>query len=186
MGRPTWGALADTSPTVGHADPDSFTVPQVELSDQKKRGLTCWYWARDGNCENSAEDCKYLHEHTPKGIAPRPWKKLPSWGPSWRRSRDGEDGETVNGDGTVSGWGEVEDDGERENSGELVLEEVSAEDSMSIAGWGVIGDGGAGGWGRDTPVQDSASASGWGPDDRYKPPHIKALEEKAMIEAVGW
>ena len=147
--------------------------------------MTCWYWARDGTCGYSAENCKYLHEHTSQGVAPRPWKKLPSWGThTRRRPRDGETAEDaiVNGEGTVDGWGEEK---ENDDSGEMVLEEVNAEDSVTVAGWGVIGDGGAGGWGRDTPVQDAAS--GWGgQEDRYKPPHIKALEQKAMIEAVGW
>jgi hypothetical protein len=67
----------------------------------------------------------------------------------------------------------------------MVLEEVNAEENISIPEWGVIGDGGAGGWGRDTPVQNGAS--GWiGEDDKYKPPHVKALEEKSTVEAVGW
>ena len=145
--------------------------------------MTCWYWARDGKCNYTAETCKYLHEHSPKGVAPRPWQKFPTWGAhTWKR---GSDSDAVDGEGAVDGWGKAEGD-EGDNFGELVLEEVNAEDSMSIAGWGVIGDGGAGGWGRDTPVPDVASAWGGGSDDKYKPPHIKALEEKARIEAVGW
>ena len=173
LGKPTWGALADSSQPAGHAHPDSFTVPEVgqDLSDSRAKTMTCWYWARDGNCNYTAESCKYLHEHTQKGIAPRPWQKFPSWGqPNWKRKEDGDE--------TVDGWGEAE------TANELVLEEVNGSDTVSIAGWGVIGDGGAGGWGRDTPAPDAASA--WGGDDRYKPPHVKALEEKARVEAVGW
>jgi hypothetical protein len=181
LGKPTWGALADSSQTLGHANPDSFTEPEVaaDSSDSRARAMTCWYWARDGKCNYTAETCKYLHAHTTKGVAPRPWQKFPSWGThTWKRKEDGD--ETVDGEGTVGGWGE----GEVENGDELVLEEVNGDDSVSIAGWGVIGDGGAGGWGRDTPVPDGTS--GWGGDDKYKPPHIKALEEKAKVEAVGW
>jgi hypothetical protein len=162
--RPTWGSLADASPIVRHADPNSFTVPQVDhLSEQRKRGLTCWYWANHGKCEHSDEECRYLHEHAPKGVAPHPVRRFGVR--SWRRKggeTGAEDGETV--DGTVSGWGEAgsgwgEGD-EGGNSGEFVLEEVQPYDSVSIGGWGVIGDGGAGGWGRDTPVQDNASVIG--------------------------
>ena len=184
MGRPTWGALADASPAVGHADPDSFTVPEVDpssrVSAEQKRNMTCWYWANNGKCDYSAESCKYKHEHTANGVATRPWKPRPSWvAPTWRQEKDGEsviNDATVNFGGTVAG-----DENEDGNSGNLVLEEVNAD---TVARWGVIGDGGAGGWGRDTPIE--VSSSGWGQEDRYKPPHIKALEEKAMIEAVGW
>lgn len=177
MGKPTWGAIADSAPTVGHANPDSFTVPEASLDSSKiafQKTLTCWYWANNDKCNFSAEDCKYLHEQSAKGIAPRPWQKFPSWGShTWKRKEDGDETE-----GTVAGWGE-----EGEDRGEMVLEEVTGDDNISIAGWGVIGDGGAGGWGRDTPVQETV----WGgADDRYKPPHVKILEEKARVEAVGW
>ena len=184
MGRPTWGALADASPSAGHIDPDSFAVPQIETSSrlppEHKKDMTCWYWAKDGHCDYTEETCKYLHEHTARGVAPAPWKKPVRWGMhTWRR---GNEEETVAGDEmTIDGEGTEETGGE--DSEELVLQEVHAEDSMNMANWGVIGDGGVGGWGRDTPVQDAVS--GWGQDDRYKPPHVKALEEKAMIEAVG-
>ena len=181
MGKPTWGALADAAPVSGHTDPSSFNIPQgaSALPDEKGRSLTCWYWARDGKCNYTADTCKYLHEHTSKGVAPRPWQKLPSWGThTWRKGDDGEKVDGNDGESTANGWGEGG------SGGEIVLEEVSAEETMSIAGWGVIGDGGAGGWGRDTPVQDGAS--GWGgEDEKYKPPHVKALE-KARVEAVGW
>ena len=34
--------------------------------------------------------------------------------------------------------------------------------------------------------EPSVSAWGESPTDKYKPPHIKALEEKAKIEEIGW
>lgn len=183
MGKPTWGALADSSLVTGHADPDSFSPPQVTSTDEKGRTMTCWYWAHDGKCNYTADTCKYLHEHTSKGVVPRPGQKVSSWGAhTWKR---GEGRETIErrAGGPVAASSEA--GGGIGHDGELVLQEVNAEDSMSNAGWGVIGDGGTGGWGRDTPVLDMDSAWG-GADSRYKPAHIKALEEKARMEAVGW
>jgi len=58
-----------------------------------------------------------------------------------------------------SGWGEEESDRGGEK-GELVLEEVK--------GWGDVN-----GWGEER-------------EDKYKPPHIKALEEQANSDVSGW
>lgn len=63
---------------------------------------------------------------------------------------------TENENESVSGWGEAEG-GDGDENGELVLEEVK--------GWG--------------------EGNGWG-EDKYKPPHIKALEEQAQTEVMEW
>jgi hypothetical protein len=62
---------------------------------------------------------------------------------------------------------------ERQTDGDLVLEEVE-QDEM-------------GGWGQTANSSSASVSSGnvWG-DDKYKPPHIKALEEKVAQEAAGW
>jgi hypothetical protein len=62
---------------------------------------------------------------------------------------------------------------ERQTDGDLVLEEVEQEE---VDGWG--------------QTTNTASDSAWGGnvwgDDKYKPPHIKALEDKVAQEAAGW
>jgi len=113
-GKASWGAAADYLPA---------TVPRDGMK-------TCYYWAHDGKCNNSAERCKFAHYWSDKGVAPKPGFHRP-WGvDSWVKG-EGEDGEV---------------------EGELVLQEV-------VDAWG---------------------------DNKYKPPHIKALEDKARQQAVGW
>jgi hypothetical protein len=176
MGKPTWGALADSLPT----PPTPASADMVEYKFTKA-AKTCWYWANDGKCQNTADSCKYLHEHCAAGVAPKPnsYKRInwSRWAPrekSGENSGDGENGNGSEGTGNENwdsnGWGE--ETGAEE--GELVLEEVQGSDS-----WGV---GGSAGWG------NASSTVGWGEssEDKYKPPHIKALEQKAQIEAIGW
>ncbi|CZR64049.1 uncharacterized protein PAC_13946 [Phialocephala subalpina] len=172
MGKPSWGALADFAP------PSSSTTVPVSASVQSDetapgpsgqanigpvKSLTCWYWQNDEKgCQNSAEDCKYLHKKCEGGVANRPnsWKKM-SWNRFATSTTTGEKATgcawTINGDAETDAGVD----------GELVLEEVK--ESESADAWGV-----------------SSSLAGWGGDDRYKPPHIKALEEIALVEAVGW
>jgi hypothetical protein len=154
-GKPTWGALAD------HISPSfpALTVLPGTNSLDKSTGKTCFYWASMGGCNYSAENCKYLHEDSPNGVAPppkgwsSPWIKEKAWRPS------GKENEHENG----SQQGE-------EGQGELVLEEVT---ESGVNAWGEPS--GEATWGEST----------WG-EDKYKPPHIKALEEKASAQAVGW
>lgn len=135
MGKPTWGALADSVPAPA---PAPAAAPKI--------GYTCYFWATTGRCQNSTTTCKYLHELGTLGIARHPrGYRIPSNDQSrWREATSKEGNE----------WGE-QDDGE----GELVLEEVQ--------GWG------GSGWGEETL-------------DKYKPPHIKALEDQASTEFSGW
>ena len=88
-------------------------------------------------------------------------------------------------EGNENGW--EEEEGEQE--GELVLEEVTGEgwnaggsswaETAHLWGNGVV-DGG-----RNPANEDALSA--WGDSsEKYKPPHIKALEEKAQMQAIGW
>lgn len=158
---------------------------------------TCWYWANDGKCEFTAETCKHLHGHSSAGVAPQPragsWKKV-DW--SRMRKRDGEnENKTENGnEGDGTGWGNVGGSsgvsggwGEwtpGEEDGELVLQEVPSDSWNAGNGTASAGWGNANGNGWD---ESPAGGEGWGnSDDKYKPPHIKALEEKAQIQAAGW
>lgn len=47
-----------------------------------------------------------------------------------------------------------------------------------------------GGWGNGTPdlMDQDAAESAWGDhsSEKYKPPHVKALEEKERMKAAGW
>jgi len=173
MGKPTWGALADYAPTPS-AEVRAVDTSGSDLKFSTKR-LTCWYWANDGKCNNTAESCKYLHDYTPNGIAKQPHSSRRSIWDRWcakeKAERNLED-QTENGDEAQTEAGAGTDG---EGVGELILEEVTDEND----GW------------RNGGVADSvwggSQMSGWdSPSDKYKPPHIKALEEKALIEAVGW
>ena len=190
MGKPTWGALADSLPP-----PSPSTEVEYKAGRPSK---TCWYWANDGKCEFTAETCKYLHGPSSAGVAPKPntqsWKRI-DW--SRLRKRDGENAngnetETENGNeegngwgniavgsGASGGWGEYTPGAE---DGQLVLEEVQNDSWGTGNGSASAGWGNANGWG-----DSSGSAEGWGStDDKYKPPHIKALEEKAQTQAAAW
>ena len=191
MGKPTWGALAGSLPP---------TPTNTIEYKPGKASKTCWYWANDGKCEFSAEICKYLHGHSPAGGAPKPhtqgWKKSFDW--SRLKKRDGENrnengtesghGEKGNGWGNLAestavsgGWGEYTPS---EEDGELVLEEVQNDSWGNGNGSASVGWGNANGWGESS---GNASGEGWGSsDDKNKPPRIKALEEKAQIQAAGW
>jgi hypothetical protein len=157
QGKPTWGALADSLPS-----PSSTTQPNVGVIGDglKANSKTCYYWAVAKSCNNSAESCKYLHEFSPLGIAPKPgWTKPAStWKREWRAQQDQE-------------VKLVEDDLLHQN--DLVLEEVV---QGEVDGWG-------------QPVQKQSQitwgGSVWG-DDKYKPPQVKALEDQVAAQAVGW
>jgi len=187
MGKPTWGALADSLPP-----PTPIETPEYKPGKASK---TCFYWATERKCEFTAENCKYLHGPSPAGVAPNPntprsWKRI-DW--SRLRKRDGEN-ETETENGTVvegNGWGNpVESSGVSggwgeytpgEEDGELVLEEVQSPGWGTSPGWS-SGNANANGWG-----ESSGSAEGWeSSGDKYKPPHIKALEEKAQTQTAGW
>ncbi len=147
MGKPTWGALADSVPSLAPTTGYDTSMNDVKFSIKSK---TCWYWANDGNCVNTAETCKYLHEHTANGVAPKPtaWRKRDF---NWQRNRD--------------------EQGTEDYEGESVLEEAVTA------------------WQNETEsiMAPEDATSPWGaPGDRYKPPHVKAMEEKARIEALGW
>jgi hypothetical protein len=89
-----------------------------------------------------------------------------------------------------NGWGNLAEStavsggwGEYTPGEELVLERVQNDSWDNGNGSASVGWGNANGRG-----ESSGSASGEGcgsSDDKYKPPHIKALEEKAQIQAAG-
>lgn len=157
MGRPTWGSLADSLPPAA-----PFAEANENEFKYSSKSKTCWYWANDGKCNNTADTCKYLHEHTPNGVAAKPgqWRKREF---NWSRGRDsqfvggGEDGEE-----------EEEEEGEDMTPGwELTDENANTED-----------------WGHNPHVVETP---GWeSPSEKYKPPHLKALEEQASIDALPW
>lgn len=145
---------------------------------EPKSKFTCWYWAQGGaGCTYSAEDCRYMHEPTSSGVALRPsgWKDR-NFGKAhgkWRTdpedwTKKGENGEKTGGS-SWGGWGGEptaatagEGDEDDDDDGELVLERVGAGDDDD--GWGKV--------------------EGWGDDgDKYKPPHIKAMEQQASNDA---
>jgi hypothetical protein len=174
MGKPTWGALADSLPTPNHTE---FAPGRPSK--------TCFYWATKGKCEFSAETCKYLHAHCAAGVASEPgggsWKRV-----DWSRLRNLADGnesgnvDDGNGWGNLAevsdvngGWGEYTPG---DQNGELVLEEVQNES------WGTASLSVSNGWGNANGWGESSGSS----DGKYKPPHIKALEETAQISSGGW
>jgi len=173
MGKPTWGALADYAPTpIGEAQAADTSGSDLKFSSKR---LTCWYWANDGRCNNTAESCKYLHEYTPNGIAKQPHNYKRSiwdrWSAKEKAERNWED-QTENGDDAQT---ETEVEGDGEGMGEFVLEEAT------------VGSDGLGNASMAESVWGGSQMTGWeSPSDKYKPPHIKALEEKALIETVGW
>jgi hypothetical protein len=73
-------------------------------------------------------------------------------------------------------WKEWTGKSKRERDGESVQAEAN--------------DGVGGGWGEGTTdlLDQESVESEWleSPSEKYKPPHIKALEEKARLESAGW
>ena len=191
-GKPTWGALADHSPAQNpfHSHAGAAGAGDSEYKPGRPQ-KTCWYWAHE-TCNNSAETCKYLHGYCAGGVAPKPsnngWKKNWSrWDASGRPNLD--DGSSVAGGG--DGYGSRWVTSELREEGGLVLQVVEEEVSGS-GGWGAAGEQpaacGPGGI-MDGPwklTENAASTWGEAAVDKYKPPHIKALEEQAQMAAVGW
>jgi hypothetical protein len=165
-----------------------------------KPSKTCWYWANNGNCVNSAEKCKYLHGHSAAGIAPKPksagWKAI-DWA-RWPGKEDGEPNRNPNPDL------ESEDSGGKgEGEGEFILEEVKEKEDFNtgetaVTGWTAGGSNwveSAQQWGSGvvdmegnshSPNEEALNAWGERSGEKDKPPHVKALEEKAQMQAVGW
>lgn len=104
--------------------------------------MTCWYWANT-TCSYTAEGCRFLHEHVPAGVMPRPG--------DWKENR------------------------KRERGGEFVL--AAKDGSNSRCGEGTT-----------DRIDQGDIESEWveSPSEKYKPPHIKALEEKVKLESAGW
>jgi hypothetical protein len=87
--------------------------------------------------------------------------------------------------------------GEGEGEGELVLEEVKEDFSTGeVTGWTAGGSNWAESaqqWGNsvvegngNSPNEEALGAWGESSGEKDKPPHVKALEEKAQMQAVGW
>lgn len=85
----------------------------------------------------------------------------------------------------------VAETAEEANDSELVLETVA---DTSPTKWVEFDEDNPKGWGTsaqkelhpsEIPVVHVSTNMGWG-DEGYKPQHIRALEEKAQIAAVGW
>ncbi|PVH69021.1 hypothetical protein DL98DRAFT_661894 [Cadophora sp. DSE1049] len=194
MGKPSWGALADSIPPPTTAQIQAQIAPSSPLAlgqgdgesmrDTTKAFKTCWYWANE-TCQNTAEQCKYLHNHCVAGVAPKPsgWKN--NWS-RWGKS------EATDEFGRSATWRKdneqrVDEKAEEEEEGELVLETV--DDGTDWKEEDEVG------WGESAQPPGSTTESwnqdhlnnGWGdPADKYKPPHVKALEEKSLKEQVGW
>lgn len=170
-GKPTWGALADSLPS-----PSPFTQTNVGIIGDglKANSKSCYYWAVEKSCNNTAESCKYLHDYSPLGVAARPgFVKSSTWKREWRDHHNHEASENGAGDHSGDHAGDHAGD-------DLVLEEVEVQvddtDDFELDGWG-----------QRIPksAQTTFGESTWG-ENRYRPPHIKALEEKFSREAAGW
>jgi hypothetical protein len=165
MGKPTWGALADS---VSPSSP-AMNTPPKGFSNSDKTGLkTCWYWAND-TCTNSPQDCKYLHEFSVAGVAPKPARSLSLWkrasaSKPWRAESQDDVGEE-------SVWGDETEGAGGEGQGEMVLEEAS-DDRWGNSEWNGAGE----------SVNDA-----WGvAEDKYRAPHVRALEQRAAMAINGW
>lgn len=119
-------------------------------NNPKWKTSTCRYWANNGKCRYSAENCKFLHSHVPAGITPRPLDKSRLPLGSWRRE-EGKENE------------------ERESGGEFVSAE--ADDGPDL-GWGAR----AARW-INVDILDTESRES--PCQAYEPPHIKPSEDMA-------
>jgi hypothetical protein len=131
-GKPSWGAAADYTPSMPSAASPAWTKTK-----------TCYYWAMEGKCSYSEEQCKYLHAHTGTAIAARPfWKVTPKkWElDTWKKPEEGSD------------------------EGDSVLDKVKDEGSA---------------WGDVSACEDVAEGNAWG-GDKYKPPHVVALNNKVL------
>jgi hypothetical protein len=202
-----------SSPSTSTFNPNAATFQPPTTGEPEyapgKPSKTCWYWANNGNCVNSSETCKYLHGYSAAGIAPKPkvkgWKAI-----EWSRWPGKDDGgpnpnldpnpESESQDENryeLAGEGEKEQEGE--GQGELVLEEVKEDFSTgerapaAVTGWTAGGSNweeSSQQWGNGvvegtSPNEEALSA--WGESgEKYKPPHVKALEEKAQMQAIGW
>ncbi|RDL36208.1 uncharacterized protein BP5553_06820 [Venustampulla echinocandica] len=156
-GKPTWGAAGDYVPP---------TPPTGPSADKSK--YTCHFWANGGNCTYPADKCKYLHAWSTAGVAGRPGRSFGGKVIDWNRSARAEKADAIDGWGssegwgadTSGGWGASPTTGEAADD-EFVLEEVNGSSGTAQGGW----DSGA---------------------DKYKPPHIKALEERALEPSTMW
>jgi hypothetical protein len=120
-GKPTWGALADYPDYVPPASDAEAAIALGGVDEElKSKGKSCYYWAVLGNCEHSAENCRYLHEHTSNGIAARPGRPKPIWRREWRGSVNQDAAETESG----------------VNDNDFVLEEFVEEEEEELDAWG--------------------------------------------------
>jgi hypothetical protein len=216
MGKPTWGALADANSPASplpaghnvrlssHLQGSNAGFTPVESTIMAPNKFTCHFWANEGKCQFSAEECKYMHDWSPNGVAKPPSKwngqKIQSW-TRWGKEKSQVGGNDGWGEST-GGWGESNNNNTWETNantttenaeGDFVIQEVKNPDDP-VTSWGAADDSwevtssAAGAWGQTLPkdVPNSASASAWGDVDASKPAHVRALEEKARIESIGW
>jgi hypothetical protein len=169
MGKPTWGALGDSLPPTS-----STPTPQVqgsvfgnETSDENALGPQ----GQANLGVHRSKTCWYW-ANDPKGCANSAGdckylhekctngvaNKPNSWKKfDWNRF-------ATPGSGPA---GEIGSEGEGSGGGHA---------------WTINGD-----TEMNAGDEGSASHSGWGEESNvYRPPHIKALEDKALAEAVGW
>lgn len=158
-GKPTWGSKADLA-----LSPPSPSVSGSVALDPRHKTLTCHFW-KTGKCTKSAEKCNYLHADSPAGVAKRPGSYIgPHAQPkvrtmeSWVRA--------VGKEGSNEG-----ESGSKENGEELILKEIKDEQGSV--------------WGESSPCADGDTGSTWA-DNKYKPPHVVALENKVMQQTHGW
>jgi hypothetical protein len=124
--------------------------------DPRHRTLTCHFW-KTGKCTKSAEKCNYLHADSPAGVAKRPGSYM------------GQIPKARTMESWVKSVNKEGESGSEENGEELILEVKDEQGSV---------------WGEPSPWAGGDTGSTWG-DDKYKPPHVVALENKVMHQNHG-
>ena len=212
-GRPTWGSLADALPPPPAPVPNVAT-PNIDFKIFS-RSKTCYYWATDGKCANSAEDCRYLHEYTSAGVAPKPngynqhkkdfnWtkrKETPRTEQDWKLNSNSRLHSTMPTSSLAQGqsWASVATPESTPQTNEVSNDTGGY---TTEEGWSIPKDQEAliaTTWGMEAINEDTLNnpnAAIWGAvegssawdthGDVNETPQQKAMREKQRIEAVGW
>ncbi|PBP28517.1 hypothetical protein BUE80_DR000481 [Diplocarpon rosae] len=206
-GKPTWGSIADFVPTPTANDSDSQVASPSPPPSPATKGnekftsdvgskKTCWFWANLNRCNNTS--CRFQHAQSPYGVATRPgfWNKKSANPKSWDRvsaslsNSIDEFGRSTS--ATING--EDEDESNPDFPAATPAPRIGRWDEEQSRGWGESAqkEGAAarltatGTLGDAKPDRaPTVLNSGWD-ESANKPPHIQEMEEKAMIEAVGW
>ncbi|PBP18008.1 hypothetical protein BUE80_DR011165 [Diplocarpon rosae] len=208
-GKPTWGSIADCvpTPTANHTDsqvasPSAPASPATKGSENFTTDVaskkTCWFWANQNHCNNTS--CRFQHAQSPYGVATRPGAWYKTSKTANPKSRDRVSASLSNSidefgrstSATING--KDEDESNPDLPAATPAPHIGRRDEEESRGWG------------ESAQKEEAAArltttvtldkvkseraptllkSGWG-ESANKPLHIQEMEEKAIIEAVGW